>query len=190
MLNRDLNQVLIIDASAESYAKHPRHGIQIKKYVSAEDPEQKDKELEKLVKFLQFLALTRAPDLAAEVANYEGQASSRAARRLAYGASPATSAPARAGHRRGVREEVRRAGRVGQAAHERLGSLGPNGADAVGPVALKEATQLVKCVRMCSCDAEPQRPLLRLWACRSQHTCAALRATRLELLARDSFSTN
>lgn len=70
-LNRDTTRVLIIDTDAEAFAMHPRNGIVVQKYVSADDPEKKDTALLSLVPFLQYLALSGAANLADELEPYQ-----------------------------------------------------------------------------------------------------------------------
>ncbi len=70
-LNRDTTRVLIIDTDAKAFAMHPRNGIVVKKYVSADDPEKKDTALLSLVPFLQYLALSGAANLADELEPYQ-----------------------------------------------------------------------------------------------------------------------
>ena len=97
--------MLIIDVDEQSFAFHPKHGIevaavptsqlmthyamhscppypypypypyptptpapnQVAAYKSEDDPDKKDRALTALVPFLQYLAITRPPDLAAEI---------------------------------------------------------------------------------------------------------------------------
>merc|ERR1711908_48875 len=56
-LNRNMDRVLIIDCSPDSFSLQPNHGVAIKPYHAEEDLEKKDSELKRLVPFLQFLAL-------------------------------------------------------------------------------------------------------------------------------------
>lgn len=56
-LNRDLSRVLIIDCSPAAFSLQPASGISLKPYSSADDPEKVDKELTRLLPFLQFLAI-------------------------------------------------------------------------------------------------------------------------------------
>jgi import inner membrane translocase subunit TIM50 len=72
VLNRDLKKVLIIDTDKEAFAMQPDHGIDIPKYDHTQDPDQSDKSLTKLIPLLQYLALSGAPDLSAELKQYEG----------------------------------------------------------------------------------------------------------------------
>ena len=73
-LNRDLRKVLIVDSAAECFSLHPEHGIALTPYKSADDPEQEDRELAKLVRFLVYLAVTRKEDLSAELRELRGGA--------------------------------------------------------------------------------------------------------------------
>jgi len=72
-LNRDLGKVLIIDVDKQSFAFHPKHGIEVAAYKSEDDPDKKDRALTALVPFLQYLAITRPPDLAAEMEDVRKQ---------------------------------------------------------------------------------------------------------------------
>jgi len=58
-LNRDLDQVLIIDCDKESFSLQPRNGIAISAYRAADDPLKADKQLTKLIPFLAFFAISK-----------------------------------------------------------------------------------------------------------------------------------
>ena len=66
-LNRDLGKILIIDVDKQSFSFHPKHGIEVAAYKSEDDPDKNDRALTALIPFLQYLAITRPPDLAAEI---------------------------------------------------------------------------------------------------------------------------
>lgn len=72
VLNRDLKKVLIIDTDREVFAMQPDHGINVPKYDYTQDPNHNDESLTKLIPLLQYLALSGAPDLSAELKQYEG----------------------------------------------------------------------------------------------------------------------
>ena len=56
-LNRDLRKVLILDCDPAAFALQPDSGIAIAPYKADADPDKEDKELQRLVPFLQYLAL-------------------------------------------------------------------------------------------------------------------------------------
>jgi len=58
-LNRDLDRTLIIDCSNEAFSMQPKHGICISPYSSEADPQKEDKQLKRLIPFLQYLAYAR-----------------------------------------------------------------------------------------------------------------------------------
>lgn len=66
-LNRDLERVLIIDVAEEAFSLQPHHGIIVPSYDAAADPDKKDRSLTALIPWLQYLAITRPPDFAAEL---------------------------------------------------------------------------------------------------------------------------
>ena len=72
VLNRRVDQVIIIDTDPESFSMHPRNGILVPKYISEEDPKLEDAALTSLVPFLQYLALSKVEDLREELETYRG----------------------------------------------------------------------------------------------------------------------
>lgn len=73
VLNRDLNKVIILDTDKKAFSLQPDNGIEVPKYDYTKDPDKKDQHLTSLIPFLQYLALSGAPDLAAEIKQYEGK---------------------------------------------------------------------------------------------------------------------
>lgn len=70
-LNRDLTKTLIIDCDSRAYCFQPEHGMAVSAYNHADDPNQEDRQLTRLVPFLAYLAIAHklgtVTDFAAEL---------------------------------------------------------------------------------------------------------------------------